>query len=198
MKLGDKVGIVCDHTCAEEARALRCMLEAYRLDVDLHRLTQRWQAEEFFSKRASQYDYLILDCHGTNKPNLRIKLEVIEPKKENPELADMIDYELTPANIVDRLKRFSGVFVSMACESGREPFGAAFLKAGCKAYLGPADYSDVSSGLLFVSAFFCFLQYEWRLPAPEKWTISDAAEAARRVDPRAKFGTSIWRLYEHK
>jgi hypothetical protein len=198
MKLGDKVGIVCDHTLAEEARALRGLLESFRLDVDLHRLTQRWQAEEFFSKRAAAYDFLILQCHGCEKPCLQIKIEVIEPKKSNPELGDMAVYQLTPENIPDKLKGFKGVFVSGACESGRPEMGTAFLKAGCKAYLGPSDYSDGSSGTMFIASFFYFLQYEWRLPDAQRWSISEAYEAARNLDPRAKFGTKIWKLYEHK
>ena len=157
MKLGDKVGIVCDHTLTEEAKALRGLLESFKLDVDLHRLTQCWQAEEFFAKRAAAYDYVILQCHGCEKPCLQIKIEVIKPKKSNPELGDMVVYQLTPENIPDKLKGFKGVFVSRACESGRPEMGTAFLKAGCKAYLGPSDYSDGSSGTMFIASFFHFL-----------------------------------------
>jgi hypothetical protein len=198
MKLGDRVAIVCDHTMVEEANAVRGVLEANRLRADLYRLVQRWQAEEFFAKRAKDYDYVVICCHGSLEPVLRIKFEVIVPKKENPEFGDMVEFDLTAENVPDRLTGFRGVVVSMACESGGEALGAAFLKAGCRAYLGPTEYSDESSSLMFVHAFFYFLQYEWRLPAPEKWTIADAAEAARKLDPRAKFGTRIWKLYEHK
>jgi hypothetical protein len=51
---------------------------------------------------------------------------------------------------------------------------------------------------MFVLAFFYFLQYEEILPSPEKYTIEEAAEAARLLDRRAKLGTKLWRLYEHK
>jgi hypothetical protein len=201
MKLGDRVGIVADHTHGEEAMALRAILETFRLQVDLYRLVQRWQAEEFFAKRAKGYDHLILACHGTDTDKgagPRIKLEVIEPRKDNPELGDIVEFPLTPANVPDKLTAFKGVFVSMACFSGSEALGTAFLKAGCRAYLGPGDYSDGSSGMMYVLAIFHFLSYEWRLPDPHTYTIAQAAEAARKLDPTAKFGTKIWKLYEHK
>lgn len=196
LKLGDRVGIVCDHSMVEQANALRATLEAWQLRVDLHRLVQHWQAEQFFQKQMAEYDYVIICCHGTDRPKLRIKFEVIVPKKENPELGDMVDFELTPENISTKLNGFRGVLVSMACESGSEPLGKAFLKAGCKAYLAPGDYSDDSSGMMFVMSFFYFLQYQWRLPDPQVWSIKDAADAARKLDPRAKFGTKLWQLYE--
>jgi hypothetical protein len=189
------VGIVGDHTQIEEVRAIRAALESFRLRVDLHRLVQRWQAEDFFARRAKEYDHLVLCCHGTEE---RIKLEVIEPKKDNPELGDWVEYLLKPATIPDQLLGFRGTLVSVACNSGGEKFGAAFLKAGCRAYLGPTEYVDQSSSTLFVIAFFCFLQYEWHLPSPEKYTIAEAAEAARLTDRRAKFGTKLFKLYEHK
>ena len=50
MKLGDKVGVVCDHTLIEEARAIRAALESFRLHVELYRLVQRGQAEDFFGR----------------------------------------------------------------------------------------------------------------------------------------------------
>jgi hypothetical protein len=195
VKLGDKVGIVGDHTLIEEARAIRAALESFRLRVELHRLVQRWQADDFFGRRARDYDYLVLCAHGTEE---RIKLEVIEPKKENPGLGDMVGYLLKPATIPDQLTGFRGTLVPTACASGLEPFGAAFLKAGCRAYLGPTDYADLASATLYVIGFFYFLQYEGALPSPEKYTIAEAAEAARQLDRRAKLGTKLWRLYEHK
>lgn len=57
---------------------------------------------------------------------------------------------------------------------------------------------DHSSSTLYVIAFFYFLQYEFRLPNPEKYTVAEAAEAARLVDRRARFGTTLLKLYEHK
>lgn len=198
LKLGDKIAIVCDHTCVEQAQAMRATLEAFRLHADLYRLVQRWQADDFFGKRAKDYEYVVICCHGSINPKLRIKFEVIEPKKDNPELGDMVDYEINADNVATRLIGFQGVIVSMACESGGEPLAAAFLKAGCKAYLGPIGYSDDSSGLIYAQSFFYFMQYHWRQPAPVKWTIQEAADAAQHLDPRAKFGTKIWRCYERK
>jgi hypothetical protein len=189
------VGIVCDHTLIEEARAIRAALEAFRLRVELHRLVQRWQAQDFFAHRAKDYEHLVLCGHGNEQ---RIKLEVIEPKKDNPELGEMVGYLLKPATIPDQLLGFRGTLVSTACCSGQEPFGAAFLKAGCRAYLGATNYVDLTSATLYVIAFFYFLQYEQCLPSPEKYTIVEAAEAARLVDRRAKLGTMLLKLYEHK
>lgn len=123
MKLGDRVAIVCDHTMAEEAGAIRAVLEANRLRADLYRLVQRWQAEEFFARRAKEYEYVVICCHGSLKPVARIKFEVIVPKKENPELGDMVEFDLTAENIPDRLTGFTGVVVSTACESGAEELG---------------------------------------------------------------------------
>jgi hypothetical protein len=185
VKLGDKVGVVCDHTVIEEARAIRAALESFRLRVELHRLVQRWQAEDFFAHRAKDYEHLVLYGHGNEQ---RIKLQVIETKKENRELGDWVEYLLKPATIPDQLLGFRGALVSTACCSGQEAFGAAFLKAGCEAYLGPTDYVDQSSSTLYVIALFYFLQYEECLPSPEKYTIAEAAEAARLVDRRAKLG----------
>jgi hypothetical protein len=51
---------------------------------------------------------------------------------------------------------------------------------------------------MYVIAFFYCLQYEEILPFPETYTIAEAAEAARLLDRRAKLGTNLWRLYEHK
>lgn len=104
------------------------------MQVDLHRLVQRWQAEEFFGRRARGYDYLVLCGHGTEQ---RIKLQVIEPKKENPELGDWGDYLLTLATIPNQLLGVRGTLISTVCFSGQEALGTAFLKAGCRAYLGP-------------------------------------------------------------
>jgi hypothetical protein len=195
MRLGDKVGIVCDHTLIEEARGIRAALESFRLCVDLHRLVQRWQAADFFAKRARDYEYLVLCAHGTEE---RIKLEVIEPKGDNPELGDWVEYLLQPATIPDKFNGVKGTLVSTACASGGEAFGTAFLKAGCRAYTGPTGYANLSSATLYVIAFFYFLQYEQQLPAPEKYTIAEAAKAASLLDLRAKLGTRLWRLYEHK
>jgi hypothetical protein len=86
VKLGDKVGVVCDHTLIEEARAIRAALESFRLHVELYRLVQRGQAEDFFGRRAKDYEHLVLCGHGNEQ---RIRLEVIEPKKDNPELGEM-------------------------------------------------------------------------------------------------------------
>jgi hypothetical protein len=195
VKLGEKVGIVCDHLMIEEARAIRAALESFRLRVDMHRLVQRVQAADFFGRRTKDYEYLVLCGHGTEE---RIRLEVIEPKKANPELGDMVGYLLKPATIPDQLIGFQGTLVSTACASGQEQFGAAFLKAGCRAYHGPTDYADMTSATMYVIAFFYFLHYEDLLPSPEKYTIAEAAEAARQLDRRSKFGTKLWRLYEHR
>jgi len=51
---------------------------------------------------------------------------------------------------------------------------------------------------MYVVAFFYFLHCEDLLPSPEKYTSADAAEAARLLDRRAKVGTKLWRLYDHK
>lgn len=193
MKLGDEVGVVCDHTLIEEARAIRAALESLRLRVDLHRLVQRRQAEDFFGRQAGGYESLVLCAHGSEE---RIKLEVIEPKQENPELGEMVGFLLKPETIPDQLIGFRGTLVSTACASGLEPFGAAFLKAGCRAYHGPTGYGDLTSATMYVIAFF--LQYEELLPSPERYTIAEAAEAARQLDRRARYGTKLWRLYEHK
>jgi len=195
VRLGDKVGVVSDHTLIEEARAIRAALESFRLRVELHRLVQRWQAEDFFGRRAKDYEHLVLCAHGTEG---RIKLEVIEPKKDNPELGEFVGYLLKPATIPDQESGFRGTLISTACCSGQEAFGTAFLKAGCRAYLGPTGYADLTSATLYVIAFFYFLHYEDLLPSPEKYTIAEAAEAARLVDRRARLGTKLWRLYEHK
>jgi hypothetical protein len=194
MKLGDRVGVVCDHTLIEEAHAIRATLESFRLRVDLHRLVQRWQAADFFQKRAREYEHLVLCAHGTEE---RIKLEVIEPKRTNPELGDWVEYLLKPPTIPDQLAGFQGTLTSTACFSGLEPFGTAFLKAGFRAYQGPTGYVDSTSSTMYVLAFFYFLQFEWHLPAPENYAVAQAAEAARLLDRRAKYGTKLWRLYEH-
>ncbi|MFQ4141012.1 hypothetical protein [Chlorogloeopsis sp. ULAP02] len=137
MKFFDTVAIVCDSSMLALANTLRAFLEQMCLQANLYHLIQHQQAIAFFADQACKYEYLVLCCHGTGSEvsEMMIRIDVSKQKDGNPERDDGWEravVALRPSNIPQLLYNFKGHILSLGCGSGREPFGKAFLAAGCQ------------------------------------------------------------------
>lgn len=204
MKLFDTVAIVCDHSLLELATAIRAPLELMRLQVRLHYLVQDQQALNFLANEACQYDYLVICCHGTGNEaaEMMIRIEVVGQKDGDPERDDGWEeaiLALRPSSIPQLLHNFQGSILSLACGSGREPFGKAFLETGCQTYIAPDElYFSRDSAMLFAVGFFYHLRAEERDFDRAKLGVAEAAVLAQQLDPRFSRGTKAFRVYERE
>lgn len=193
MKVFDRVAIVCDHTMAEEAGALRAILEMYRLRVDLYRVVQGRNVVDFFGTAASQYESTIICAHGVGDgADMCIRLEAADQKDGdvNAETGwEAVNYDLTPDRISTLVKARGGMLVTTACGGGREPLARAFLEAGYDDYVGSRNMAiEMDAALVFVVNFFYHLLAGDRAgglagPAPR-----DAVSLAAATDPDSQHG----------
>lgn len=195
MEMFDKVVIACDQTSLDLALAIRGALELFRLHVYLHFCVQKKNVVDFMAGRIPKSEYIVLCAHGVNdtsdKLPARKKMGVgfIVVDKAKGEW-DEVDVNLTPDNISQRVKLRGRRVIALGCGNGQAPVARAFLKAGCKSYIGAVDDIDQDSGPLFAITFFYHLLCSDRKPG-SKCTEKEAFNRARKIDSQ----TQLFRYY---
>lgn len=200
MNFFTNVAIVTDHTMAEDADAIRGVLESFRLRVDFYRLVQKPQVTRFF-QQDRQYPYTIVFCHGSGDPpdDLHLAIEVVDQKDgryEEPQDWFPVTIKMTPSFVKDNMRGRSGTLVSVACGSGRRPLADAFVDAGYDAYIAPVEpYYDSQAGIAFLTSLFYFLLAEDRDYAKTTFSEEEAVRMAAALDQSFKYGSMAFRRY---
>jgi hypothetical protein len=130
---------------------------------------------------------------------MMIRVEVMKQKDNDPERDDGWEatvLELRPSNIPELIHNFKGNILPLGCGSGREPFGKAFLEAGCQTYIAPEElFFSRDSAMLFAISFFYHLLAEDRDFDRAKLEVADVFKLAQQSDPRFSMGTLRFRYY---
>lgn len=140
------VVIGCDYTpeMRQQAEILRGVLEAFSIRVHLYHFVHYRNVVEFLKGQIPECDYVILCCHGVGatEEDMRFNLQVIRQSDDQDERKDgwqQVTFNLTPKNVSEYVQNPKGTLICTACGSGREAWANAFLAAGYKAYIAPAD-----------------------------------------------------------
>ncbi len=178
----------------QAAIAYRAMLEYYSHHVSLVRLDNEEKALAFLGQ-PPRSALTLLSCHGwgESESDAVLSLEVQRP-------VNRVEYEaaqltLTPGRLAEVLGRGTGIFLSMACWSGKPAFARVFLAAGYDAYLAPEKTSDNLSAFEFVAVFAGTLLHEERDWGAYPVSTRQAFERARRIDDFWD-GAAGFRLFE--
>lgn len=200
MKMFEPVVIACDTSYIDGAIAIRSALEWFHLRVHLYHLTQKKNAEDFFSGNIVSSDYVVLLTGGLGRTN-RNDESIDEMAMGFHRLVDQIDgkwdevdFALTPANIPNIVNLKGRTVISLGCGAGRRPFADAFLKSGCKAYIAADGEVNNDAYFLFPVAFFYHLLSPEH-PAAGECSDREAVERAASMDKLCKEGTHVFRYY---
>jgi len=191
----EPVVLISDETALGTDLAIQRTLET--LCVNVYRLYLggvMQNAVDVLSGKIPDSEWVILSSHGlgrTDKPD--------EPPEEM-EMGFHIagrEFVLTPQNICRQVRLPGRKIIAQGCGNGREPFGRAFLDAGCSVYIGANASVDQTSSVLFTSLFFYHLLKPNGTPIPPHgkpariFTEQQAFERARSVDDE----TGLFRYY---
>jgi hypothetical protein len=185
---------------ASDPLVLRSVLEEFGLRVDLYRLYQKRNVEDFFAGRGvpKECRYTGLCGHGPDD-DPKIRLEVVDQKDGDPDAVEGWEprpFDLSKGNVPGLVTAPRGVLVAGGCGAGREPLARAFLEAGYDGYVGATeDYVDRDSALLFTIGFFYHLLADERDYAPRTFTDREAAERAAAMDCECDLGTRTYRYW---
>ncbi|MFS0593199.1 delta-aminolevulinic acid dehydratase [Cytobacillus horneckiae] len=175
------ISLVVGPNCEMESYALRSTLEYFGARVTVHWIGRPNDFIDVLSgeDRDAKVDYLILNFHGDEGRFCLPELgeDVYEPNEPNGEFFDERD--------VIRFSKLNGMkVISTGCTLGIEATASAFLKSGCHSYMGPNDYIDGNSNLMFVIKFM----YEM---INNHKSQQEAFESARSIDEE----TMMYQLY---
>jgi hypothetical protein len=199
MNLFEHVAVVGSSE-ASDPLVLRSVLEEFGLRVDLYRLYQKRNVEDFFAGRGvpKECRYTGLCGHGPDD-DPKIRLEVVDQKDGDPDAVEGWEprpFDLSKGNVPGLVTAPRGVLVAGGCGAGREPLARAFLEAGYDGYVGATeDYVDRDSALLFTIGFFYHLLADERDYAPRTFTDREAAERAAAMDCEFELGTRPYRYW---
>lgn len=175
------VSLVVGPNCEMESYALRATLEYFGARVAIHWIGRPNDLVDVLSgkERDHRVDFLILNFHGDEgrfcMPELGEEIyERDEPRGEFFGDQDVLRY----ANLKNVKVIASG------CTLGAESLAKAFLKCGCHSYMGPVDYIDGNSNLMFLTKFM----YEIINHARSQ---QEAFEIAKSIDQE----TMMYQLY---
>lgn len=175
------VTLVVGENCDLSALALRSSLEYFGARVNVHWIGR---PNDLIDVLSGDYldnpcDYLILDFHGDEGRLYMTELdsEIYEPDEPR---GKFFDYH--QVRKYTKLKNIN--VIANGCTLGDENLAKAFLDSGCKSYMGPNDYIDGNSALMFIIAFM----YE---VINNKKSQKEAFEIARSIDEE----TGLYELY---
>lgn len=92
--------------------------------------------------------------------------------------------DFTPEIIAQFGKLPDKIIITTGCTLGVEPMAAAFLKTGCKNFIGATNYIDGNAALIFVQTFY------YKMASGE--TVENAYKFASKIDKE----TSLFKLYK--
>ncbi|UAT32594.1 delta-aminolevulinic acid dehydratase [Pseudobacillus badius] len=175
------VSLAVGPNCDMESYALRSTLECFGARVTMHWIGRPNDLVDVLSgrERDDKVDYLILNFHGDEgkfcMPELGEDVyETDEPRGEFFDAQDVIKYS--------NLKNLK--VIASGCTLGSSLLATAFLTSGCHSYIGPNDYIDGNSNLMFMMRFF------YELISNNK-SQQEAFEVARNIDQE----TSMYQMY---
>ncbi|WP_426125613.1 hypothetical protein [Pararhizobium sp. PWRC1-1] len=87
----------------------------------------------------------------------------------------LVDGSLPAGALAGAIRLSAKTVISTACVTGTDAFGEAFLAAGARAYVAPADFPDGAAVPLFLHGLFYELLHR------EK-TLEEAIETAQSFD----------------
>lgn len=175
------IALVCGPGCELETEALRCTLEYFGLRVIAYWLGR---PQDFMSILSGEDLYpdievLVLNFHGDEGAFIM------------PELGEDVYEESEPRGNFgpQHIKQFANlpgkVVLANGCSLGSEQLALAFLESGCQTYIGPDDYPDGNTALMFAIRFF----YE---RMTNQKSVKEAFLAARSLDEES----SMYRIFE--
>jgi len=195
MEMFDSVVIGCDPTALDVAGAIRGALELFRLRVHLYHLVQKRNVIEFLGGHIPESQYVVVAAHGCDPPEgLGVTFVRVVDKVDGKWQCE--DYRLSPPDIEKQVHLPGRTVLALGCCAGRKPIADAFLRAGCRAYVGSTTYVDQDSCAMFAIAFFYHLLSHEREPNV-RHSDRDAWRKAAAFDP-AREGTGCFQYYGHE
>jgi hypothetical protein len=160
-----------------EAHALRAAAECWGAEVTVSWVGNSAQVVDYLSSRPT-HDLVIISGHGDASGLLLPKLH------ESVRHRFPFDQRITPDQFREFVKLDGTPVVSLACETGREPFANAFLACGAEWYIGPTDSPGGAAALMYALEFlYAFIA--------TGASVADAHElATNQSDDRGMF--RIW------
>ncbi len=192
MRMFDPVVIACDQATLDVAMAVRSALELFRLRVHLHLCVQRRNVLDLLAGRIPDSEYVVLCWGGQHAPH---------GPEIRPSVVDQVDGKWQQAEValssasVPQLVHLPGrTVLALGCSTGAEPIAQAFLRSGCRAYVGPTAAVDQDATALFAISFF------YHLLSPDRdsdlaCTEEEAVRRARAIDRECRAGTHVFRYY---
>jgi hypothetical protein len=174
----------------------RAVLEYYTHCVTQVQLDSEEKARSFFG-HPPRSALTLLPCHGWGERESEAVLSLEVQRQVNRIEHEAAQLRLTPARLGEVVGPGAGIFLSLACWSGKRTFARAFLAAGYDAFLAPEKTSDVFSAFQFVAAFAGSLLHEVRDWGAYPISTRQAFERARRSDDYWD-GAAGFRLFERE
>jgi hypothetical protein len=176
------VTLVVGPNCDMEAFAMRSTLEYFGAMVTVHWIGRPNDLIDVLSGEEldKRCDYFILNFHGDEGRLCMPELgeDIYEPHEPRGEFFDSRD--------VRRYTNLKDInVIANGCTLGEKQLAKAFLECGCNSYIGPDDYIDGNSALMFVVKFI----YEI---INNKKSHQEAFEIAKSIDKE----TDMYQLYE--
>ncbi len=127
---------------------LRSVTEYWGCTVAIHHVATAGQLVRLLNGETALSKRIVLMCHG-------IEQGVALPSLA-PEIAAQQPYQsvVTPTDFQEFLHLPDCLVLNTGCLTGRPEFAAAFLGAGCHAYIGPVNYPEGTSALFYPLHFF--------------------------------------------
>ncbi|MDF1508648.1 delta-aminolevulinic acid dehydratase [Robertmurraya sp. DFI.2.37] len=131
---------------ALEAQAIRSGLEVFNVRVITYWIGRPNDLIKLITENES--DYLILSFHG------------VEGELVMPELGEMVYEDNEPkknfgaTEILEYGRLNKQLVIGNGCTLGDPELANAFLKIGCRAYIGPKDCIDGDASFYFIIRFF--------------------------------------------
>lgn len=144
------VSLVVGPNCDMESYALRSILEYFGARVTVHWIARPNDLIDVLSgeDRNDKIDYLILNFHGDEGRFCMPELGEDVYERNEPRGAFFDDQDVIKYSSLKNVK-----VIASGCTLGVESLATAFLKCGCHSYIGPDDYIDGNSNLMFVIRF---------------------------------------------
>lgn len=175
------VRLVVGPNCDLESFALRSMLEYFGARVTVHWIGRPNDLVDVLSgeDRDAKMDYLILNFHGDEGrfclPELGEDIyEIGEPRGEFFGHQEVLHYS----------KLQDVKVIACGCTLGDKQLADAFLKSGCASYLGPVDYIDGNTNVMFLARFMYEIINHHK-------TQQQAFDIAKSIDDE----TAMYQLY---
>lgn len=188
----DKILVVAARDCIGNAAAIRGMLEALNVHVELVAVNEQKEFDAVFGGRFLCSDHLILLCHGVTD-GLRFPLIHQDDKGKWVEKVR----HLRAADLAKlRNGDPEGAILALACNSASRKIADVFRNTGFRYYIGHVGYNQIDSMILYCATFYCALRSAVRDDETRNYSIEEAHELASRVQefPNATKGYRIFEI----